>query len=113
MKANWHDAKVLAVMREAGMSGLADGAEHILTVAIDQTPVDTGTLRRSGAVTEAPSENAVYVSFNTPYAVKQHEDLTLKHKEGNAKYLENALNSEKAKVLALVAARVKAALAGR
>jgi hypothetical protein len=69
----WEDAEAIRVARAAGLQALHDIAEHILTEAIDEAPIDTGTLRRSGTVTDAPSEDAVYISFNTPYAAAVHE----------------------------------------
>lgn len=72
-KLTWRGAEAEVLVKKTAMRAIADGAEHILTEAIDETPIDTGTLRRSGAVTEAPTEMAVYVSFNTPYAVAVHE----------------------------------------
>lgn len=108
----WRGKLAEKIVRQAAMQALHDGAEHILTEAIDETPIDTGALRRSGAVTDAPNEGAVYVSFNTPYAVKQHEDLTLNHpRGGKAKYLEDPFNRNKDKVQRLVAKTVRNALA--
>jgi len=38
------------------------------------------------------------VSYNTPYAVYQHEDLTLHHEKGRkAKYLEDVINDPRVK----------------
>ena len=107
----WRGEEVERLIRETAFQAIRDGAEAILTEAIDETPIDTGTLRRSGTVTEAPQENTVYVSFNTPYARRQHEDLTLNHpRGGKAKYLEDPFKRNAEKVEQLVAQRVKAAL---
>jgi len=57
-------------------------------------------------------EKAVYISFNTPYARRQHEDLTLNHpRGGKAKYLEDPFKRNAKKVERLAELRVKAALA--
>lgn len=107
----WRGEEVERLIRETAFQAIRDGAEAILTEAIDETPIDTGTLRRSGTVTEAPQENAVYISFNTPYAVKQHEDLTLKHpRGGKAKYLETPFNANKKKVIKYAERKIKEAL---
>ena len=107
----WRGEEAERLIRETAFQAIRDGAEAILTEAIDETPIDTGTLRRSGTVTEAPQENTVYVSFNTPYARRQHEDLTLNHpRGGKAKYLEDPFKRNAEKVEQLVAQRVKAAL---
>ena len=107
----WRGEEAERLIRETAFRAILDGAEVILTEAIDEAPFKSGTLRRSGTVTEAPQDNAVYISFNTPYAVKQHEDLTLKHpRGGKAKYLEDPFKRNAKKVERLVALRVKAAL---
>jgi hypothetical protein len=68
-------------------------------------PVATGTLRRSG-VLDAPKQSGKSITVEmgyggaaNAYALKQHEDLSLRHKEGkSAKYLEKPL-MERAKNL--------------
>lgn len=52
-------------------------------------PVDTGTLRSSGQV-KSPDPDRVTLSFGgaaAPYALRQHEDQTLSHSVGEARYL--------------------------
>lgn len=107
----WRGEEAERLIRETAFQTIRDGAEAILMEAVNEAPIDTGTLRRSGTVTEAPQENTVYVSFNTPYARRQHEDLTLNHpRGGKAKYLEDPFKRNAKKVERLVAQRVKAAL---
>ena len=107
----WNGQLVLQIAKAAAMSALRDGAEAILTESHTEIPHDSGTMQSSGTVTEAPSENAVYISFNTPYAVKQHEDLTLRHSDGRkAKYLEDPLNRNADRAIRLVQTRVRRAL---
>jgi hypothetical protein len=118
-KNKWRIKEAVRIAEEAGLKALRTGAEAILTEAIDEAPVDTGTLRRSGTVTigtvpdgtqvyeaaEAGSEmkdaysnaigkeKAVYISFSTPYARRQHEELGYNHpRGGKAKYLEDPFN---------------------
>lgn len=122
----WRIKEAVNIAEEAGLKALRTGAEAILTEAIDETPIETGTLRRSGTVTvgalpdweqvykaaESGSnmkdafpgpegkEKAVYISFNTPYARRQHEELGYNHPlGGKAKYLEDPFNRNKQKVL--------------
>jgi hypothetical protein len=99
------------VARAAAARGLAKGVEHVLTESRKQVPIEEGTLERSGvaSVDEASLRGAV--SYDTPYAVRQHEDLTLRHDPGRkAKYLEDPLNDEGPTVLALVHAEMRRAL---
>jgi len=119
-KRTWFDADPARdLAARVGMKTLHDGAEAILTESLKEVPLSTGTLARSGTVTDFPSRNEVYVSYNTPYAVRQHEDLGLRHPDPRnplstpgrkAKYLEDPFDRLKAKVMKLVRLRVKKAL---
>lgn len=133
----WRTKEAVKIAEEAGLKALRTGAEAILTEAIDETPIDTGTLRRSGTVTvgalpdgaqvyeaaESGSdmkdafpgpegkEKAVYISFNTPYARRMHEDLGYTPKRGGGpKYLESPFNRNKNKVLKMADLQIKKAL---
>ena len=56
-------------------------------------------------------EKAVYISFNTPYARRMHEDLGYTPKRGGGpKYLETPFNANKDKVLKMAETKVKKAL---
>lgn len=90
--------------------GLLIAGEHVLGDARNRVPIEEATLERSGMVTSA--EGTVAVAFDTPYAVRQHEDMTLSHDDGRtAKYLELALAQTHADVLAIIATAVRRALA--
>lgn len=107
----WRGDEAEKLIWEVALEAMNTGAEAILTEAIDETPIDTGTLRRSGGVSWGIDRKSVYVSFNTPYARRQHEDLTLRHPRGGGpKYLENPFKRNEGKVRRLVGLRVKQAL---
>ena len=47
------------------------------------------------------------VTFNRPYAVRQHEELGYRHpKGGKAKYLEDPMNSEATTMLKIISATI-------
>lgn len=76
---------------EAGMRIVA---EDLLGRAQREVPRDEGTLAGSGSASvEVHGDRVVArVNFDTPYAKRQHEDVTLSHpKGGKAKYLEGPL----------------------
>jgi len=133
----WRTKEAVKIAQEAGLKALRTGAEAILTEAIDETPIDTGTLRRSGTVTvgalpdgarvyesaaagtemkdaypgKEGKEKAVYISFNTSYARGQHEELDYRHpRGGKAKYLEDPFRRNEKKVLKYVDKQIKKAL---
>lgn len=89
----------LQSIAEAVPGGIAQAlrefGEAVLTDAkTTYVPVDTGALRASGFVEGLDAEGTVLLGFGgpaAPYAVIVHEDLTVTHKVGQAKYLETPL----------------------
>ena len=103
MGLNWYGDKVTREIRAAAAAGLQVAAEHLKTESQRVVPIEEATLERS-AFTDVDGLRAA-VSYDTPYAVRQHEDLTLAHDPGReAKYLEGPANRE-AKVLGNIIAR--------
>jgi hypothetical protein len=85
--------------------------EHVLGEARKLVPLDEGTLERSGRVVRDGLNGAV--TFDTVYAVRQHEELTWKHLPGRqAKYLEQPMNSERDIVLRLMQVSLRGWLRG-
>ncbi len=77
----------------AALKGQKLLAQNILGESQKIVPVDTGTLKRSGHI--ETKDNITTISYNTPYALKQHEDPTLNHpRGGEAKYLERPFNEK-------------------
>ena len=94
---HWHGDKAKAAARKGAARGLMRGAEHVLQQANLIVPIEEGTLLRSGAASSDEGELRAAVSYDTPYAVRQHEELTYRHDPGRqAKYLETPLNVAKA-----------------
>jgi hypothetical protein len=99
------------LVRDAANRGAAIAAEHVLGEAIKTIPIEEGTLKRSGFTATDPKNLRAAVSFDTPYAVRVHEDMTARHDEGRtAKFLENALNSETEAVKKIIAMTIRGEL---
>lgn len=84
--------------------------EDLLGNAQREAPVEEGTLRGSGQAHVEVTANGVHgeVTFDTPYAARQHEEVTWNHpKGGNAKYLENPLKAMAPRYLAALAAAMR------
>jgi hypothetical protein len=98
-------------VRQACEAGVAEAAEALLTDTNPRVPLDEGPLAQSGMVTHDPANLTSAVSYDTPYAVRQHEDTTLHHpQQGEAKFLERTMN-ERARVYGeRIAARIRRAL---
>lgn len=134
------DDEVIALRRALGQwaeracEGLWAVAEDVLGESARQAPLDEGTLRGSPVLTmevdgEAytslsqaktaarmkamtgtmPAIDAVIV-YDLPYAAVQHEDLTLNHREGNAKYLEGPVNAAAGRLETIMELSTRAAL---
>ncbi|MFB7461714.1 hypothetical protein [Streptomyces sp. NPDC056188] len=111
MRVTWNGDRVAASVRSAGVAGLRAAGEHVLTESRKLVPIEEGTLERSGAVGVDSASLAVTVSYDTPYAIKQHENMHYRHDRGrSAKYLERPVNQERERVAAILAAHVRRAL---
>lgn len=109
----WRGDLVMPAVRRAAARGLELGMEHVLAESNKLVPLDEDTLERSGkaSIDELTLEGAV--SYDTPYAVRQHEELDYRHAPGRqAKYLETAVTEQAPVVVALVAAEIRRALDG-
>lgn len=96
----------------ATIRGLRLAGELVLDDSNRLVPLDEGTLERSGRVTDN-GVDTVAVSYDTAYAVRQHEDMNLRHPNGRqAKFLETALGKNRGKIAALVAREIRKALGG-
>lgn len=104
-------AQIPAQSRAGMGTGLRAAAEHILQVSNGYVPNEEGTLERSGRATVDDGAGRAAVSYDTPYAVVQHERLDYRHSGGRvAKYLERALTGEAQTAADLVAAAMRRAL---
>lgn len=85
--------QLVATLPAAAARALNVVAEETMTDAKQRTPVDTGTLRRSGKVHQpaTPDVLSAGLSFGTDYAVYVHERTNLRHANGEAKFLEHAV----------------------
>ncbi|RTE47893.1 hypothetical protein [Actinobaculum sp. 352] len=110
-RMRWYGQRAQAAARTATIRGLSLAAEHLKAEAVNQTPIRDGILRGSAATTALDAGMTQVVSFNTPYAVRQHEETGYRHpKGGNAKYLENPLRDEHDTLMRLIAAEEQKAL---
>lgn len=114
-KLTWNGPKIAAHMKAASTDGLQLAVQHLLKVSRDQVPLEEGSLERSGRADVDAASGRGYVSYGTgvaaAYAVIQHERLDFRHDSGrNAKYLENAMNSEQQTLAGLIAGALRGAV---
>lgn len=68
--------------------------DHLATISKQEVPLDQGPLMNSCYVDVNNDGSAGTVSYDTPYAVAQHENTWYQHQRGRkAKYLEDPVNN--------------------
>lgn len=108
-----------------GRDGLEKGADHIKDVAVAKAPLlegaaalkrankerrsDPGALRESAYVRVLDDVTAE-IGFSEFYAGWQHERLDYHHEDGEAKFLEIPLSTEKDNVLQVIADAIRDAM---
>ncbi|MEV7092826.1 hypothetical protein AB0M80_08250 [Amycolatopsis sp. NPDC051045] len=103
----WKGDHVLDDFTRGAEKGVKLAAKHVRGVAVNRAPKDTGALRNTGTATTDGLTGAV--SFDTEYAVPQHEEETWHHEDGQAKYLESALDDEVDVARQIIAAQIRKA----
>jgi hypothetical protein len=94
--------------KQRAARGLQLALELILQESDKLTPLDEGTLVRSGTTSIDPATLSGAVSYNTPYAVRQHEELTWRHASGRqAKFLETAVNANRDTAAQVISAEIR------
>jgi len=111
MSKSWQlkiNKSIAPEVRKAANRGLAIAAEHVLGESRKLVPIEEATLERSGTVTTDPDNLQAAISYDTPYAIRQHEDMGLRHDAGReSKYLETPLNAERDAVKEIIARTIK------
>lgn len=91
-------AAALAAFRAALADALEDITEDALRESNLVVPLDEGPLERSGFAQVDRANLTGQVAYDTPYAIRQHEDPTLRHAAGRkAKFLEDAVEENRAR----------------
>ena len=96
---------VSAKVRKKCERAVGDLAEYILETANRTVPIEEHTLEKSGKTSQEGLNATVY--YDTPYAVRQHEELDYRHDEGRrAKWLEKTFEEEEESSKEMLAKRV-------
>lgn len=111
-RLSWRGRQVERAVRVASERAVKMTAEHILGESQHEVPLEESTLQRSGhtGVETKRWEAVGVISYDTPYAVIQHERLDFKHDPGRkAKYLEDPVRKSAADMGRIAAAVLKGA----
>lgn len=102
----WADARRAA--EDGGSRAVEAAAQHLLDASKAVAPIERGALGTSADYDVDGPEASVF--YDTPYAVKQHEDLDEQHDQGRrGKYLEGPLYAEASAALELMASELRRA----
>jgi len=102
-----NSAEVLRVLKARSREAVREVAEDLLGTANRTIPLDTGVLQASGEVSVSPTSAEATVSYSTPYAVRQHEDLSYRHAPGRrARWLDLAMRENSSRYLARMRSKV-------
>lgn len=113
---------------QAAIAGLEDAANMVKDKAVENAPLLTAeSMPRAGRVGGdqggTPGElkgsarvdmegQTAAISFNTIYASLQHERLDWHHTDGEAKYLERAMNETRPEQVDIIAKRIREVTGG-
>lgn len=110
-RLTWNGEAILRGTRAGAVRGLRLGAEHVLQVSRERVPIEEGTLERSATATVDEVSLTAAVAYDSPYAVRQHEEMDYRHDAGRtAKYLEKPLAEEAGAVGEIIAAQLRRSL---
>lgn len=109
-KLDWKGHQILTNLDDAILSAVEAGGEILGDEAVSRTPKETGILQGSMKVTTDGKATSA-VSFDTPYAARQHEEIGWNHPGGGeAKYLENAMSAAASRIQEAIAKEIGKAL---
>lgn len=115
VKVKFDKALIKSAVKGASEAGTHAALDHLATVSKNQVPIDTGALKASCAVQVGAGGTSGAVSYDTPYAIIQHEATGYSHpKGGKSKYLEDPANdgSVQAQMRELMAREFRSKLGG-
>ena len=104
----WHDGAARIAYKAAAKEALTRGAGFILSLSNVIVPFDEGILAGSGFVDVDADQGEATVSYDTPYAVRLHENPQYDFQNGRkGKWLESTMNEHGAEAQDLMAKVVK------
>tara|TARA_Y100000004_G_C8941064_1_gene424231 strand:- start:535 stop:897 length:363 start_codon:yes stop_codon:yes gene_type:complete len=104
---DWFGDEVRKKINSNSRKGMVKGLEFIKQESVKVVPKDTGLLEKSAGIkfnkNQASGKHEGVVFYDTPYAIRQHEELNFRHAEGRiAKYLELPFQQNQMKALQII-----------
>ncbi|NJP27105.1 hypothetical protein FLW53_23470 [Microbispora sp. SCL1-1] len=111
VRVKWNGDRIRKAERAAAARGLRRAVDHLKGEAVAIAPIEYGSLTETATASVDEAKLTGAVSFYGDYAVREHENLELKHDPGRqAKYLEQPMNTERAAMLGMVADELRKGL---
>jgi hypothetical protein len=102
---------VRRAIHAGAIRGLREAAEAVMAESDRHVPIESGRLDRSSRVVVDSSGLEAAVTYDTPYAVIEHERLDQHHDPGRrAKFLESAGHAKREEARRTLAAEIRRAL---
>jgi len=90
MRVDLDRALIKKVTKDGSRKATWTALDYLASVSKDQVPLDQGPLKNSCYVDVNEDGSEGTVSYDTPYAIVQHESTSFSHQRGRkAKYLED------------------------
>lgn len=103
--------EALVKMRAGAVVGLGMAAEMLLEISNRTVPIEEATLLRSGTTQVDAMNLEAAVGYDTPYAARQHEELSYRHDPGRrAKWLELTLQEQSETLIGVIGAGISGSL---
>jgi len=107
----WDHSKFVKSTRTKALDGVEACAKTVMaTTAKERCPVKDGILRGSIGVERDEANSCVYLGCGGPakaYAFRQHQDLTLNHPVGQAKFITSAVETHSKELKSFVEKHIK------
>lgn len=111
IEIEWAADQVIATTGDAAVAGLTTSIESLLTIANRTAPLDEGPLTESGTVAIDPYTLEAAMGWDTPYAVRLHENPQYQFQGGRrGKWAELTLQEQQHQVRQWLADELRKAL---
>lgn len=111
VRFDWQGDQVTNRMARAALKGLKDAGEFLLDESNKTVPFDEGVLQRSGKTQMDDEKLTVYISYDTPYAMRLHEHPNFRFKNGRrGKWLVKTLDEQSERINQFLKDKVRSLL---
>lgn len=108
VEITWNGDALTRRAKAGALRGLKLSAEYLLSESTKLVPLDEGTLQDSGKATVDEATMTGNVTYDTPYAVVQHEAMDFVHPNGRqAKYLEEPWMANAGRFLVIIGEQIR------